>query len=36
MSLTQGPWAGTLSISSLVTDGATAFLSIYGTIQSGL
>ncbi len=36
MSLTQGPWAGTLSIQSLVTDGADAFLSIYGTIKSGL
>jgi hypothetical protein len=36
MNLTQGPWAGNFSISSLVTDGSTGFLSIYGAIQSGL
>ncbi len=36
LSLTQGPWAGKMSISSLVTDGSTAYLSIYGTVQAGL
>ncbi len=33
MSLTQGPWTGNLSISSLATDGSDGFLSIYGAIQ---
>ena len=36
MSLTEGPWAGNLSISSLEPDGSDALLSIYGTIKSGL
>ena len=36
MSLTEGDWAGNLSISSLEPDGSDALLSIYGTIKSGL
>jgi hypothetical protein len=33
MTLTEGPWTGNLSISSLETDGSDAFLSIYGAIE---